>query len=105
MAKKAAHPDETIFQKRFDRFYDELKWLYCELYADNPYVMMHLNDLCDGMKQFYLDRSSDLHDSDIKREADPAWYKRNDLLGMMMYVIAFSGTLKKLEDKPKKGRK
>ena len=72
MEKKTTHPDEALFQKRFDRFYDELKWLYCELYADNPYVMMHLSDLCDGMKQFYLDRSSDLHDSDIKREADPA---------------------------------
>ena len=99
MEKKTTHPDEALFQKRFDRFYDELKWLYCELYADNPYVMMHLSDLCDGMKQFYLDRSSDLHASDIKREADPAWYKRNDLLGMMMYVNAFSGTLKKLESK------
>ena len=22
------------YQKRFDRYYDELKWLYCELYKN-----------------------------------------------------------------------
>lgn len=90
---------DAVYEQRFQRFYDELKWLYCELYQDNPYVMMHLNDLTAEMKKFYNSRSPQLKSSDLAREKDPDWYKRNDLLGMMMYVNAFAGNLKGVEDK------
>lgn len=95
--EKPAEP--SLFQQRLARHYDELKWLYCELYYDNPYVLMHLNDLTAEMKKFYDERSQYLKDSDIKRENDPSWYKRNDVLGMMMYANAFAGTLKGVEEK------
>ncbi len=99
MAKKSSGASAgNIFQERFDRFYDELQWLYCELYADNPYVRMHLDDLCSRIREYYEERPADLKASDRKREADPDWYKRNDLLGMMMYVNAFSKTLSGLEE-------
>ena len=100
-AKKAApvRDDEAIYEARLNRHIDELKWLYCELYQDNPYVMMHLNDLLAELKKFYDARNEDLKTSDILREQDPKWYKRNDLTGMMMYVNAFSKTLKGLEEK------
>ncbi|MDO4621282.1 MAG: alpha-amylase family glycosyl hydrolase, partial [Lachnospiraceae bacterium] len=88
-----------MFQARFDRYYDELKWLYCELYQDNPYVMMHLDDLTRDIQNIYTFRNEDLKASDLRREADRNWYKRNDLIGMMLYVNAFSETLKGLEEK------
>ena len=91
--------DWDAYEARFNRHADELKWLYCELYQDNPYVMMHFNDLTADMRGFYADRNAALQASDKKREADPNWYKRNDLLGMMMYVSNFSKTLKGLEEK------
>ncbi len=91
--------DWDAYEARFNRHADELKWLYCELYQDNPYVMMHFNDLTADMRGFYADRNAALQASDKKREADPNWYKRNDLLGMMMYVNNFSKTLKGLEEK------
>ena len=94
-----ARDDEAIYEARLNRHIDELKWLYCELYQDNPYVMMHLNDLLAELKKFYDARNEDLKTSDILREQDPKWYKRNDLTGMMMYVNAFSKTLKGLEEK------
>src|SRR5699024_8043094 len=94
-----ARNDEAVYNARLDRHLDELKWLYCELYQDNPYVMMHFNDLLAELKKFYDARNNDLKDSDIRREKDPKWYKRNDLTGMMMYVNAFSKTLKGLEEK------
>ena len=94
-----ARDDEAIYEARLNRHIDELKWLYCELYQDNPYVMMHLNDLLGELKKFYDVRNNDLKESDIRREQDPKWYKRNDLTGMMMYVSAFSKTLKGLEKK------
>ena len=91
--------EQQIFQDRFDRFYDELKWLYCELFQDNNDVMSHLLALKDGMYQYYQERSSSQKASDLRREKDPGWYKRNDLIGMTLYVNAFSGTLKGLEEK------
>lgn len=99
-ARLCASPEEeSIYQQRFIRHRDELKWLYCELYQDNPYVMMHLNDLTAGMKDFYDSRKAALKASDRKRETDAGWYKRNDLLGMMMYVNCFAKTLKGVEEK------
>ena len=91
--------DDAIYCERLSRHLDELKWLYCELYQDNPYVTMHLNDLLTVLKKFYDMRSNDLKESDIRRAKDPKWYKRNDLTGMMMYVNAFAGTLSNLEKK------
>mgnify|MGYP002508239855 CR=1 FL=1 len=40
-----------------------------------------------------------LRDQDPRREADPHWYRRRDLLGMMLYVDAFAGNLKGVEAK------
>ena len=98
-AKIPARDDDAIYCERLSRHLDELKWLYCELYQDNPYVTMHLNDLLKVLKKFYDMRGDALKESDLKREKDPTWYKRNDLTGMMMYVNAFAGTLSNLEKK------
>ena len=78
--------DLTLYNERFQKHYDELKWLYCELYQDRDDVMTYLHDLTSNMEAFYNSRNSALKASDKKREADPDWYKRNDLVGMMMYV-------------------
>ena len=60
---------------------------------------MPFNALIADMRGFYADRNPALQASDRKREADPNLYKRNDHLGMMMYVSNFSKTLKGLEEK------
>ena len=36
---------------------------------------------------------------DLKREADPNWYKKNDMLGMMFYIDNFAGNMKGVESK------
>lgn len=91
--------EEKIYNQRFFRHYDELKWLYCELYQDNPEVMTHFHALTEEMKHSYKNRSAALKASDATREQDSSWYKRNQLIGMMMYVNAFADTLKGVEDK------
>ena len=53
------------YQRRLEKHYDELKWLYCELYQDNPYVTMHLNDLLKVLKKFYDMRNDALKESDL----------------------------------------
>ncbi len=88
--------EKTLFQKRLEKHYDELKWLYCELYEGG---MERFLELCEGLKARFEERPEDLKALDEKREADPGWYKKNDMSGMMMYVDAFAGTLKGVEKK------
>lgn len=78
------------YEKRFDRYYDELKWLYCELYQNQDEA---LKQLCGQMYRFYTERKAALKTMDREREEDPQWYKGNRMVGMMMYVDAFAGDL------------
>ena len=84
------------YTKRFDERYDELKWLYCELYNNN---MEAFDWLCDSLYGYYQERNADLKKLDRRRVKNPDWYKQNDLLGMMMYTNAFAGTLKRVKEK------
>lgn len=86
---------ESIYQSRLERHFDELKWLYMELY-DNSSMFA---ELCDNLKRFYEERRDGLKALDQEREADPNWYKQNDMLGMMFYIDNFAGNMKGVEQK------
>ncbi len=86
---------EKIYLERFNRHYDELRWLYMELY-DNDGMFA---ELCENMRCFYEERNRDLRKSDKEREKNPDWYKSNDMLGMMFYIDNFAGTMKGVEAK------
>ena len=77
------------YQKRLERHLDELKWLYMELYDDESMFA----GLLENMELFYKERGKDLKKIDAEREADLSWYKRNDMLGMMLYIEQFAGTM------------
>ncbi len=87
--------EEEIYQRRFEKYHDELRWLYMELYQNGSMF----SELCDKMKQFYLERNRELKDLDFQREACSDWYKQNDLLGMMFYIDNFAKNLKGVEEK------
>lgn len=87
---------EDEFERRMSRHYDELKWLYCELYEGQQAAF---DDLCRNLKNIYKCRKDELKVLDRKREANPEWYKKNDILGMMMYVDAFAGNLNGVREK------
>ena len=80
---------QTVFEQRLSLRRDELKWLYLELYRDEAafdyFVQM--------LRRCWDERKPSLRTQDKKREADPGWYRRRDLLGMMLYVDAFAGNL------------
>lgn len=86
---------QTIYQRRFRRHFDELKWLYTELYNNKSMFA----ELCEMMEQYYRERNDKLKALDRKREKDPNWYKRNDMLGMMLYIDNFGGTIKGVQEK------
>ena len=93
----AATCEREIYLRRFARHWDELKWLYCELYSSRTDAMQRLEELSAVMQSSYDQRAAALKARDAAREADPDWYKRNDLLGMMLYVHNFGGTLRGVE--------
>ncbi len=82
--------DTKEFEDRLSRYYDELKWLYCELYENS---LDSFEALCSMMKQYFHNRRESLRKLDQKRMRDPEWYKGNRLFGMMLYVDAFAGTI------------
>ena len=79
------------FERRLDGRIDELKRLYAELYHGDDQAFA---DLLAMLRRAYEERGEALRELDRKREADPEWYKRRDITGMLLYVNAFAGTLK-----------
>ena len=85
-----------VFDRRLERHYDELKWLYSELYHQDEQAFAYFLDM---LKRAWQERKKALRDQDARREANPNWYRQRDLLGMMLYVSAFAGTLKGVQKK------
>lgn len=92
---KSMKKQDEIFQKRLARHHDELKWLYMELYQNEEMFL----ELCDQMYRFYTERESALKRRDRNREANPEWFKKKDMLGMMLYIDNFAGTIKGVQEK------
>jgi len=84
------------YRDRFFQYYDELKWLYFELYTDYP---DRFDELCQLMFSAYKDRSASLKMMDRQRIKNPDWYRRTQMLGMEMYTDAFAGDLKGMMEK------
>ncbi|MCR5008252.1 MAG: alpha-amylase family protein [Oribacterium sp.] len=87
---------EKEFKDRLDKHYDELKWLYSELYHNDQQAFDYF--LC-MLHQYYEERDSDLKEWDEARELVPDWYRGNEMLGMQMYVNCFNKTLKGVKEK------
>jgi len=85
--------EEGIYEARLKKHMDELKWLYMELY-DAPDMF---GELCSTMGTVYKERKESLKKLDMEREANPEWFRGNDMLGMMIYTGLFGGDLKGVE--------
>ena len=78
------------YQRRLEKHYDELKWLYCELY---PNGQGRFEELCAAMEQWYKERNKKWNALDRKREKQKDWYKSQKMLGMMLYIDAFADNI------------
>ena len=77
------------YTKRLKERYDELKWLYMELYRDeNAFTYF-----CSMLEKMYRERSAELKSWDEERSKNPDWYHDNRRLGMLLYVDNFADTL------------
>ena len=87
---------KTEFASRFRRHESELKWLYCELYHND---LKAYDSFTDMLYRCWEERPESLKAIDRNREEHPDWYKGHSLVGMLMYVNAFAGTLKGVRQK------
>ena len=87
---------EKEFASRYQHYSDELKWLYCELYHGD---LKAFEALTEGLYRAWKVRPESLRLLDRQREKNPDWYRGHDLVGMLMYVNAFAGTLSGVRDK------
>ena len=86
---------DAEYKRRFDRHIDELKCLYMEVYQ-NEWMF---DELCKEMYRFYRERKDSLKKMDRAREEKPDWFKKNDMLGMMLYVDNFADNLQGVRSK------
>ena len=85
----------SSFENRLKQRKAEMEDIFRRLYESDE----KLDDLIDIMKKYHKERNRELKELDKKREKDPFWYKRGDMLGLTMYTDLFAGSLKNLKDK------
>ena len=87
---------DATFAARFKRHEEELRELYGQLYREEEEAWTAFTDM---LAAAWRERPAALRRLDRTREDDPAWYKGHELVGMLMYVNAFAGTLKGVKQK------
>ena len=94
-AKSAAKKRRSVFGERLAEHYDELKWLYMELYDDEAAFDYFVKML----KRSYGERKQTLKDVDARRAGNPHIHHSNRMMGMMLYTENFAGDLRGVKDR------
>ena len=82
-----------------DHYYNDLKWLYCELFRDHPEVAGTFSSLTKKMKEIYCERSLSMKEADQNCAADPDWFRKTTFTGMAVNPADFADTLAGLSGK------
>ena len=85
---------EISYRNRLKKHYDEMKWLYHELYHGADEAFQYLLGL---LEKYALSREEDLLLLDEERMAKPNWYKNNEQIGTLLYVDHFATNLQGVE--------
>jgi len=93
--KVTAGSARDTFDTRLAKYYDELKWLYMELYDDEEAFDYFLKML----RRSFRERKRTLRDVDKRRESNPDMHRSNRMMGMMLYVENFAGDLEGVRHK------
>ena len=86
---------DRVFQERWARHEAELKWLFMELYQEEEAY----TGLREMLYRMWRERDEALKALDLSRLKTPNWYRGHHLVGMLMYVNAFAGTLAGVREK------
>jgi len=88
-----------FYLRRLKQHFPRLFGLYYRLYAKEYDFYFHLEDLVATLARMWLERPPDLQELDEQREANPAWFQSNAMLGGVVYVDLFAGNLQGIRHK------
>src|SRR5262245_320372 len=92
----SAMEDRELFLKRLQQnFPSVFRHLY-DLYGGQYDFFYHLEQILINLATLFAARPDDLKALDITREADPAWFQSEKMIGGVCYVDLFAGDLKGL---------
>jgi amylosucrase len=96
LSEQAAPGQWQAFEARLRREWERLFGLLYDLYGGNYDFFYHLEQLLLAAGRSWLDRADWLKQLDARREAEPEWFQSQRMVGGVLYVDLFSGTLAKL---------
>lgn len=96
---KASSDEEwAAFEANLNTQFPRLFGLLRSLYGAQYDFFYHLEGTLDTLLEAFQQRPTVLRNQDKKRQADPLWFKREQMLGAACYVDLFAGDLKTLRD-------
>ena len=95
----AAPADWRTFETRLRHEWERLFGLLIGLYGGQYDFFYHLEEILGAIARSWLARPTWLKQLDARREAAPAWFQSQQMVGGMCYVDLFAGTLNGLRDR------
>ena len=90
--------DREVFQMRLDRSATDLWGMLQPLYGTHPGWAAFQKDLTTALKDAWKDRPDDLKRLDLRRDLEPDWFQRPDMVGYVFYADRFAGGLRGILD-------
>lgn len=85
--------DSKLFDLRLERSRRDLFDMLEGLYGRHPDYAVFRNRLEDAMRAAWARRPRDLKWLDMKRDLEPDWFQRPDMVGYVFYIDRFAGDL------------
>ena len=95
----AAPADWCEFERRLRHEWERLFGLLIGLYGGQYDFFYHLEEIVGSTARSWFARPTWLKQLDVRREADPAWFQSQQMVGGVCYVDLFAGTLNGLRDR------
>lgn len=93
------HHDPDIFDLRLDRSGSDLWPMLETLYGRHPDYEAACAELLKEMRKAWTQRPADLKTLDLKRDLEPDWFQRPDMVGYVFYIDRFARDLNGIHDK------
>jgi amylosucrase len=91
--------DWRVFETRLRGEWERLFGLLVTIYGQHYDLFYHLEELLAAAARSWLERPTWLKQRDTAREADPLWFQSQQMVGGVLYVDSFDGTLARLHQR------
>lgn len=98
-AREADPAAYEVFEARLVREWPRLFGLLLRLYGQHYDFFYHLEQILLAAGRAWAARSAGLRALDAAREADPAWFQSQQMIGAVLYVDLFGGTVEGLRER------